>query len=45
MEIPKKYANKPNLWRLACELAKCKEPDKVLNALAAVLSNGKGATT
>ena len=28
MEIPKKYANTPNLWRLACELSKFKEPEK-----------------
>ena len=38
---PEKYAHLPNLWRVACELAKCKEPDKVLNALAAILSSWK----
>lgn len=26
----------PNLWRVACELARCKNPDKVLDALLAV---------
>lgn len=33
---PPKYANYPNLWRVACELARCKNPDKVLAALVAV---------
>lgn len=34
--VPKKYANKPNLWRVACELAKLKEPYKALNMLLAM---------
>ena len=43
MEIPEKYANRPNLYRLACELASCENPDRVLNALKDVLSaNVKG---
>ena len=36
MEMPKKYANTPNLWRLACELSKFKEPEKALNLLLAI---------
>lgn len=36
MKIPEKYANKPNLWRLACELSKFKEPEKALNLLLAI---------
>lgn len=36
--IPKQYADKPNLWRVACELSTYKEPHKVLNALMAILS-------
>ena len=43
MEIPEKYANRPNLYRLACELSTYKEPYRVLNALKDVLSaNVKG---
>lgn len=34
--IPEKYANRPNLWRVACELSKFKNPDKVLAALVTV---------
>lgn len=30
---PEQYANKPNLWRLACELAKFKEPYKATDML------------
>lgn len=33
MKIPEKYANKPNLWRLACELSKFNEPYKAVDAL------------
>lgn len=33
---PPEYANYPNLWRVACELAQCKNPDKVLAALVTV---------
>ena len=28
----------PNLWRVAQELARCKYPEKVFNALTALLS-------
>ena len=28
----------PNLWRVAQELARCKHPEKVLNALTVLLS-------
>lgn len=43
MKIPEKYANRPNLYRLACELSTYENPDRVLNALKAVLSaNVKG---
>ncbi len=40
MKIPEKYADRPNLYRVACELAKSKDPDKILDVLAAVLSAG-----
>lgn len=36
---------KPNLWRVACELSKCKEPYKVLDmlmALAVPMLRGRG---
>lgn len=33
---PPEYANYPNLWRLACELSKLKEPYKALDMLLAV---------
>ena len=36
MKIPKKYAHTPNLWRLACEPGKFKEPEKALNLLLAI---------
>ena len=39
--IPEKYANRPNLWRVACELSKSGNPDKVLDVLAVVLSGRK----
>ena len=45
MEIPEKYADRPNLYRLACELASYENPDRVLNALKPILSaNVKGGT-
>ena len=28
----------PNMWRVAQELARCKHPEKVLNALTVLLS-------
>lgn len=30
---PPEYANYPNLWRVACELSKLKEPYKALDLL------------
>lgn len=27
---------KPRLWRVACEIARCKTPDRVLSALLAL---------
>ena len=36
MEIPEEYANKPNLWRLACELSKFEDPEKVLALMLAI---------
>ena len=35
--IPEKYANTPNLRRVSCELARCKNPDKVLAALVTIM--------
>lgn len=29
----------PNLWRVAREIARCKNPDRVLNELVAVAGN------
>ena len=40
MEIPKKYANTPNLWRLACELSKFKNPYKACDMLLALADAG-----
>lgn len=37
---PPEYANRPNLWRLYCEIARCKHPDLVLNALLALGKSG-----
>ena len=34
--IPEKYADRPNLWRVACELSTYRNPRGVINALAAV---------
>ncbi len=34
--LTKQYANKPNLWRVACELSKLKNPYAVLNAAMAI---------
>lgn len=34
--VPEQYANKPNMWRVACELAKFKEPYKALDMLMAL---------
>ena len=36
--IPEKYANRPELYRVACELASYENPHKALNALKAVLN-------
>lgn len=35
-----KYQRYPNIYRVARELARCKHPDKVLDALAAMLASG-----
>ena len=40
--IPEKYADRPNLYRLACELSTYEDPYRVLNALVALLSRKKG---
>ena len=34
---PEQYADKPNLWRLACELATFKEPYKAMNSLLGII--------
>lgn len=31
--IPEKYADTPNLWRVACELSRCKNPYKILDLM------------
>ena len=36
MKIPEKYADTPNLWRVACKLSKFKNPYKAVDALLAV---------
>ncbi len=38
MKISEKYAHKPKLWRVVCELSKFKEkePEKALNLLLAI---------
>ena len=42
-KIEELRAKKPNLYRVACELAACEDPYRVLNALKAILSaNEKG---
>ncbi len=33
---PPEYANYPNLWRVAREIARCENPDRVLDGLLAV---------
>lgn len=33
---PEKYADMPNLWRVACELAKFKDPHKACDMLLAL---------
>ena len=33
LPVPEKYANKPNLWRLACELVKFEDPNQALGLL------------
>ena len=39
--VPEQYANKPNMWRVACERAKFKEPYKAADMLLAALSSRK----
>ena len=34
--IPEKYADRPNLWRVACELAKFKDQYKAADTLMAL---------
>lgn len=41
--IPEKYADRPQLWRAACELSKSKDLHKTLNILRVMLSNRKEA--
>lgn len=36
MPILKQYADRPNLWRVACELSKFKDPYKAADALLAM---------
>lgn len=36
VKIPEKYADTPNLWRLACELSKFKNPYKTLDMVIAI---------
>lgn len=38
-QIPEKCADKPNLWRVACELARYEHPDRILDALRALLES------
>ena len=33
---PEQYAHKPNLWRVACELSRFKDPYKALDMLLAL---------
>lgn len=43
MKMPEKYADKPNLWRVACELSKSKDLHKTLDMLRVMLSDRKEA--
>lgn len=36
--LPRQYADKPNLWRLACELSKFKNPYAAFNVAMAMAS-------
>ena len=36
MKTPEEYANRPNLWRLACELSKFDNPYKAADLLLAI---------
>lgn len=38
--LSEKYANKPNLWRVACELSKSKDMDKAMDITARILRSG-----
>lgn len=38
MPIPEQYADRPNLWRVVCELSKFKNPNKAADALLAMLT-------
>lgn len=36
MKIPEQYADRPNLWRAACELSKLEDPYEAIDRLLAV---------
>lgn len=38
MNIEEAKSKYPNLWRVACELARCEHPDMVFGALEALLA-------
>lgn len=38
MNIPEKYRDRPNLWRLAVELSKLDNPERTVNALFSAIS-------
>lgn len=37
--VPEKYADRPNLWRVACELAKFEDPYKAADMLIAFVGS------
>lgn len=39
-DFKKKYANRPNLLRVATELAKCKQPDRTFEIMCMALKGG-----
>lgn len=41
MTLEEKKSRYPNLWRVAQELARCKHPSKVLEALTVMIKAGK----
>ena len=40
IDVAKKYADRPNLLRVAVELTKCRNPDKALGAMRLALKGG-----